>query len=102
MNRAELVRVVQSTVNSTGKGYFNLEESAGILDAVIDAFRKSLTVDGGLSLRNFGTMNVRSHAGKQMKGLDGQPINVPAYRTVTFKASSHLKNQLNGRESVED
>jgi nucleoid DNA-binding protein len=97
MNRAELVRVVQATANSAGKGYFNLEESAAILDSVIDAFTKSLTVDGQLSLRGFGSMNVRSHEGKTMQGLDGQAVNVQPYKTVSFKASSLLKDQINGR-----
>jgi nucleoid DNA-binding protein len=98
MNRSELVRVVQSTANSAGKGYFNLEESAAILDSVIDAFTQSLVVDGQLSLRGFGSMNVRSHEGKTMTGLDGNPINVQPYKTVSLKASATLKNKINGRE----
>jgi len=97
MNRSELVRVVQSTANSAGKGYFNLEESAAILDSVIDAFTQSLVVDGQLSLRGFGSMNVRSHEGKTMTGLDGNPINVQSYKTVSLKASSKLKDAINGR-----
>lgn len=98
MNRAELVRVIQATANSTGKGYFNLDESAAILDAVINAFTQSLTVDGQLQLRGFGSMNVRSHEGKTMQGLDGQPVQVQPYRTISFKASSTLKDKINGRE----
>jgi nucleoid DNA-binding protein len=97
MNRAELVRVVQSAANQASKGYFNLEESAAILDAVIDAFTQSLVVDGQLSLRGFGSMNVRSHDGKTMQGLDGQPITVQSYKTVSLKASSKLKDAINGR-----
>ena len=97
MNRAELVRVVQASANATGKGYFNLDESAAILDAVINAFTQSLTVDGQLQLRGFGSMNVRDHAAKTMTGLDGQPTQVPAYRTVSFKASGALKDKINGR-----
>ncbi len=98
MNRSELVRIVQSQANSAGKGYFNLEESAAILDSVIDAFTKSLTIDGNLSLRGFGSMNVRSHEGKTMTGLDGNPINVQPYKTISFKASASLKDRVNGRE----
>ena len=99
MNRAELVRVVQATANSAGKGYFNLEESAAILDSVIDAFTKSLTVDGQLSLRGFGSMNVRAHEGKTMQGLDGNQIQVQPYKTISFKASSTLKDRVNGRSA---
>jgi nucleoid DNA-binding protein len=101
MNRSELVRVVQSQVNSTGKGYFNLEESAAILDSVIDAFTQSLVVDGQLSLRGFGSINVRSHEGKTMQGLDGTMINVAPYKTVSLKASSTLKDKINGRGLAE-
>jgi len=101
MNRSELVRVVQTQANSAGKGYFNLEESAAILDAVIEAFTKSLTVDGNLNLRGFGSMNVRSHEGKTMTGLDGNPVNVRSYKTISFRASAALKDKVNGRDLAE-
>lgn len=99
MNRAELVRVVQATANSAGKGYFNLDESADILDAVIDAFVKSLTVDEQLTLRGFGSFTVRNYPGRQVPNPQGtgEPIEVQPYKSMTFKASGLLKDKLNGR-----
>jgi len=102
MNRAELVRVIQASVNSTGKGYFNLDESAGILDAVIDAFTKSLAVDQQLTLRGFGSFTVREYPGRQVPNPQGGdvPIEVQAYKSTTFKASGLLKDKLNGRSEA--
>lgn len=97
MNRAELVRIVQAKANAAGKGYFNLEDSASILDAVLEGFSAALETEEKLTLRGFGTFNRREYESRVMKGLDGEDVTVPSYKTVTFKASGNLKDRINNR-----
>lgn len=97
MTRAELVRITQSAINACGKGHVNREDAGSVLDAVIEAFAQSLTVDEGLTLRNFGSFRVNAQAPRETTTFDGTKITVPAHNVVSFRASGALKDKVNGR-----
>lgn len=61
-------------------------------DAVIESLTEALAADGEVALRPFGTFLVRER--KARMGRDprtGQPVAIPAHRTVVFRAGASLR-----------
>ena len=89
MNKKDLIR---KTAEITGK---TQKECAALLDVMLDIAAQELASGGDLLLTGFGSFNVKDRAPR--KGVHprtGESIEIPAGKTVLFKASGELKSML--------
>ena len=98
--RSEMIRATQLILNGAGKGNFNLESSAYVLDEIIDLITKQIVAGEGLTIRNFGSFTVREYQGRTAPDPQGRgsEVQIPAFKAVTFKSAAKLKDAVNGRE----
>lgn len=76
----------------------NLSErkTAKVIQAFLDEMAYIIVEHDRLEFRNFGVFEVVEHKGKTIHHpVTGEPIVVPDYRTVHFKASKTIKDKLN-------
>lgn len=103
MNRQETVLVVQKILNSLNLGgYVNRQKAALVFDEIVDQILlKSLVVDGGMTIRNFGTFSVRDYQGRQVPDPQNaeQTLTVGPYKAVSFRAAPRVKGAVNGKET---
>lgn len=94
MTKAELIRAVSIQTGLT------LKDSAAALDAALDLTARELARGGKVQLTGFGTFLAKrraAHIGRNM--ITGEPVEVPAFQTVQFKAGKLLKEQLNSGDA---
>ena len=89
MTKAELIDNVHKAISGRSK-----KETAGIVQATFDALAKAIK-EGRFSYPGFGTFNVKQRAERQGRNpRTGQPITIPASKTVSFKAAPKFKDSL--------
>lgn len=90
MNKVELEAKIAA---STGVD----KKSVGkVVDAFLAAMIDSLKTNDSVRLVNFGTFQVRERAARQGKNpANGEKIEIPASKRVTFKAGKALKDAVN-------
>ena len=89
MNKAELVGVVQKSMDSSKAG------AERAVEAVIDAIKSSLKKGIPVQLIGFGTFKVVNR--KARMGINpktGQPLKIKASKTVKFSVGKDLKSKL--------
>ena len=87
MNKTELIDAVAEAADLTKA------ESSRAVDAVVAAVTKALKDGDAVTLVGFGTFQVRDRAARTGRNpKTGDTINIPASKTVAFKASSALKD----------
>ena len=88
MNKQELVEVIKA------KGEFESKAAAErALNAVLEGVKEGLATTGEVQVIGFGTFSVKERA--ERKGRNpktGEEINIPASKTVSFKAGAALKS----------
>ena len=92
MNKKELIRAASETTGMTQK------DCAAVLDAMLAATAKELTCGNDVTVSGFGAIRVKERAAR--KGINpktGESIEIPASKSVSFKASSALLNEVNGK-----
>lgn len=88
--KLEFVELVADKVQLTKK------DANEAIDAFLDGVRASLAKGERVSLPKVGTFHVVSRASRMGRNpATGQKIKIPASKTVRFKVSQTLKDQVN-------
>lgn len=78
-----------------GKCGMTVPYAARILNAFLDSVEDALFRDGRLVLRGFGVFEVRETAARQARNpATGEVVDVPAGRTVRFRAAAAVRDYL--------
>ena len=91
MTQKDLIDLAAATMNVTK------EQAARSLDGVFTTPQKALhTGDGKVPVAGVGTFHVKTTKARTGRNPStGQPLEIPAKKKVTFKASSELDATLN-------
>ncbi len=90
MKKTELVEAVAAKAALTKK------DAKAAVEAVLAAVSEELTAGQSVTLAGFGTFAVKAHAAKTCRNpRTGEPVAVPACKSVAFKAGSALKESVN-------
>jgi len=86
LSKEELARILKDA-----HGGLSLDESLGLVDAVLDAIYDGLLTDGKVKIRGFGTFDVRRRKRRITRHPGtGEPVEVPESLTVRFRQSNGL------------
>lgn len=89
MSKAFLAAVLQDSIDCTGVAAQRAAND--LVEAIIDELKR----EGGFTIPSFGTFTVCETKARQATNpRTGEPVSVPAGRTVRFKASPGLKQNL--------
>ncbi len=89
MNKAELRGWVQKSLDCSAAS------AERTLDVVLDGVIEGLRKDGTVQLMGFGSFQVKQRAARTGRNpTTGQPIQIPASKTVLFRAGKGLKETL--------
>src|SRR5690349_19063053 len=78
-----------------------LEESAELLDWILDLLKTTLQKGEPITIMNFGRLSIRSKQPRPGRNpRTGEPIMIGARRVVTFRASDHLTAEMNEAGAV--
>lgn len=94
LTRQELADSISKELN------FNRQQSNKLLDHALDAMIESIVDKGQLKLSAFGTFNVLckdTRIGRNPK--TGKEVPIAPRRSLSFKASTHLKNKVQNAPS---
>ena len=90
MTKAELIDWVYSKHEDLTK-----KATGEIVDNVFDALAEAIRSDGRFSYPGFGTFTVKDRKARPGRNpRTGEPIHIPASRTVGFKPSPKFKDSL--------
>lgn len=90
MTKAELIDTVHGSLEGVSK-----KETGEIVQAVFDGLALSIKQGKRFSYPGFGTFNVKARAARRGRNpRTGKDINIPASKSVSFKAAPTLKNEL--------
>ena len=91
MNKAELIDAVQKSLGKDATKRAAEEAVAAVLDAVVKGIKK----DKKVQIIGFGTFEVKKRAKRTGRNpKTGESMEIPASKSVGFKASSTLKAGL--------
>lgn len=89
MTKAELVAKIAE------KSSLNKVQAEQVLKALLEAMKETLASEGKVSLIGFGSLVVQER--KARKGHNprtGEPLDIPASKTIAFRASENLKKKV--------
>jgi nucleoid DNA-binding protein len=90
MNRAQLAEVVAKNLEDCSKA-----AADRAVAAVLGGIARGLRRDGRVRLEGFGTFLVKKRRAREGRNpRNGQPIRIPASRTVGFKPGQDLKAKV--------
>lgn len=88
MNKAELVDAVQKNLGEN----FTKKQAEGAVASVLNAIKSGLQTDEKVLILGFGTFAVKEREARQGRNpKTGEKMTIPASKTVSFKASSVMK-----------
>ncbi len=91
MNKAELVEAVQSALGPDA----TKRAAEDAVSAVLDSIVKGIKGDQKVQIIGFGTFEVKQRAKRTGRNpKTGEAMEIPASKSVGFKASSALKSSL--------
>ncbi|MEW6747626.1 MAG: HU family DNA-binding protein [Planctomycetota bacterium] len=97
MNKAELI---QEVGNSSG---LNPAAAERAVNAVLESIQVGLQRDSLVQLVGFGTFQVKSRAARTGRNPStGEPLQIPATKTVIFRPGKALKESLPGVQGADD
>ena len=86
MNKAQLIELIQSKLGADTTKKHAEEALAAVLESIKEGVKES----GKVQIIGFATKTREARTGRNPK--TGNTINIPASKTVAFKASSALKD----------
>lgn len=93
MTKAELVDLI------TGTTGMNRRDTVTVVNLIMENIGQALAGGDKVELRGFGSFKVKSRRSRLARNpRTGDAVDVPAKRVPYFKASSELKDRLNGPE----
>jgi len=92
MSKQELVKAVQTGV----EGILTVAEAQLCVDAMLAEVSKALLVKGEIRMQGVGTLKVVQRPARTGRNpRTGEPLQIPARRTVQLKVSPMLLDALN-------
>ena len=89
MNKAELKDVIQKSLECSAA------QAERTINSVFEGIVEGLHKDGTVQVMGFGTFVVKNRSARVGRNpTTGQPIQIPASRTVSFRAGKALKDGL--------
>ena len=89
MNKRELISAVARDVDIT------IEQSTRVVSAVFDNISKALIRGDKALIVGFGTFDTKKTAPRDGRNpKTGEPVHIPASKSVTFKAGKDLKEAV--------
>ncbi len=89
MNKLQLIDSVRSTLKSS------TAEATAAVDAVVDAFKAGISVDGEVKLVGFGHFHVKDVPARTGRNpATGATIQIAAKKQLKFKPSKELEGSL--------
>jgi len=77
-----------------------LDEASVVLDSVVELFKAILQQGEPISIPSFGKFEVRKKSARPGRNpITREEIMITARRVVVFRASAHLKTELNSVET---
>lgn len=90
MNKKGLVSIVMKKTGATR------EDAGNYVNAVLDSVKECLASGNDLMLTGFGSFSLRQRkARKGRNPATGEPVDIPEYKTVTFRPGKELRNTVN-------
>lgn len=90
MNKGELVEMVAKDCD------MSKTDADQVLSAILGAITRAITAGDKVTLVGFGTFSVGERPAREGRNPQtGEPIQIPAKRTVRFKAGSKLVEAVN-------
>lgn len=94
MTKSEIVAQLATRIG-TSKA-----EARRLLDAQIEAISHHLAIGDTIVLRGLGTFSTREMPERRgHRPADGEPLEIPARRLVTFRASESLRDAVQSTEA---
>lgn len=91
MTKQELIEAVHAKAGAE----LTRKATGDVVDAVFSAVANSIRADGKFYMPGFGTFQVKTRAARTGRNpRTKQPIEIPATKTVGFKAAAGLKDTL--------
>lgn len=75
------------------KGYTKRDAST-VMDDFIKTLEEALVNGESVMFHGFGTFEVRERAERKSKGLQGESIVIPSYRTAHFTPGKKLRREI--------
>ncbi len=95
ITRSALVERLASAADISEK------DAAAVLSTVLDAVGQALCRGDRVELRDFGAFSARQHQAREGRNpRTGEPVSVPAKKSVHFKGGRQLLRALNGDEQA--
>ncbi len=95
MNKTELIDYVANVL--TPGTTLTREDARRAVDTVLDGVEAALAAGGEVMLSGFGKFSVVARPARQGRNpKTGEPISIPATRTVRFAPAKGLKGAVNG------
>ncbi len=92
MTKSELIERVMTSIDNEKLTKKLTEE---VVEATFEAMKEALLQDNRFSFPGFGTFTVKERAARKGRNPQtGEPIDIPASRTVAFKPAPKFKNSL--------
>ena len=89
MNKTELVAAVAA------KAELSKKDADAAVNAVLDAVKEALAQGDKIAIVGFGTFSVKERAARKgLNPLTKEPIDIPAGKSVSFKAGATLKDAV--------
>lgn len=78
------------------KNDISKNEAEKILNAILDSVEDALAQDGKIVLKSFGVMDVVERKAREGRNpATGEAVQIPAQKSVRFRAGEALKKALN-------
>ena len=91
MTKAELIARVHEQAGDA----LSRKTVVDVIDAIFGTISKSLEEDGRFAVPGVGTFNVKARKARTGRNPQtGEPLDIPASNSVSFKVSAKLKAQL--------
>jgi integration host factor subunit beta len=95
ITRSALVERLASTVG------ISEQNAAAVLSTMLESVAQALCRGDRVELRDFGSFTARQHQAREARNpKTGDPVHVPAKKSVHFNAGRQLLRALNGDEQA--
>ena len=92
MNKKDLIRAAAEATGMTQK------DCAAVLEAVLAAATKELAKGNDVTVAGFGAFRVKERDARMgINPKTGESIQIPASKSVSFKASAALSTEVSGK-----
>ena len=95
MNKSDLTQHVTQSLRENGTYRLRPTNVKEAIDRILDMLTEALAEDQHIEIRDFGSFDIRVMPAKQSRNpKTGEPVWVPAKKTVHFKPGYQMRTQV--------